>query len=136
MERIGNREYALAECAGYRESDAEAKKHGKGAVKQLFSKKMRLVLSIGLVIAVFQQWCGINVIFNYAQEIFQAAGYGVSDILMNIVVTGIANLIFTFVAIFTVEKLGRKKLILIGSGGLLFIYSLSLIHISEPTRRS
>lgn len=65
---------------------------------------MRLVLSIGLVIAVFQQWCGINVIFNYAQEIFQAAGYGVSDILMNIVVTGIANLIFTFVAIFTVEK--------------------------------
>lgn len=70
---------------------------------------MRLVLSIGLVIAVFQQWCGINVIFNYAQEIFQAAGYGVSDILMNIVVTGIANLIFTFVAIFTVEKLGRKN---------------------------
>ena len=55
LERIGNREYALAECAGYRESDAEAKKHGKGAVKQLFSKKMRLVLSIGLVIAVFQQ---------------------------------------------------------------------------------
>lgn len=41
LERIGNREYALAECAGYRESDAEAKKHGKGAVKQLFSKKMR-----------------------------------------------------------------------------------------------
>lgn len=124
LERIGNREYALAECAGYRESDAEAKKHGKGAVKQLFSKKMRLVLSIGLVIAVFQQWCGINVIFNYAQEIFQAAGYGVSDILMNIVVTGIANLIFTFMAIFTVENLGRKKLILIGSGGLLFIYSI------------
>lgn len=77
-----------------------------------------------MIIAVFQQWCGINVIFNYAQEIFQAAGYGVSDILMNIVVTGIANLIFTFVAIFTVEKLGRKKLVLIGSGGLLFIYSI------------
>ena len=38
LERIGNREYALAECAGYRESDAEAKKHGKGAVKQLFRK--------------------------------------------------------------------------------------------------
>lgn len=74
-----------------------------------YFEKMRLVLSIGLVIAVFQQWCGINVIFNYAQEIFQAAGYGVSDILMNIVVTGIANLIFTFMAIFTVEKLGRKN---------------------------
>ena len=49
---------------------------------------MRKILLIGVVMAVLQQWCGINVIFNYAQEIFMAAGYGVSDVLMNIVVTG------------------------------------------------
>jgi len=48
------------------------------------------------VIAVFQQWCGINVIFNYAQEVFASAGYSVSDILFNIVITGSVNLIFTF----------------------------------------
>ena len=63
-------------------------------------------------------------IFNYAQEIFQAAGYGISDVLMNIVVTGIANLVFTFVAIYTVDRLGRKTLMLIGSIGLAGIYTL------------
>lgn len=53
----------------------------------LLQPGVRNVLVIGIVLAVFQQWCGINVIFNYAQEIFSAAGYAVSDVLMNIVVT-------------------------------------------------
>jgi SP family sugar porter-like MFS transporter len=72
------------------------------------------LLVIGIVIAVFQQWCGINVIFNYAQEIFSNAGYGVSDIMFNIVITGSVNL----VGMFTVDKLGRKALMLLGAGGL------------------
>lgn len=54
------------------------------------------LLIIGIIIAVFQQWCGINVIFNYAQEIFSSAGYSVSDILFNIVITGSVNLAFWF----------------------------------------
>jgi len=58
------------------------------------------------------------VIFNYAQEIFQSAGFALSDVLFNIMITGIANLVFTFVTIFTVEKLGRRALMLIGAGGL------------------
>ena len=77
-----------------------------------------------MFLAVFQQWCGINVIFNYAQEVFQAAGYGVSDIMLNIVITGIVNLAFTFVAIFTVDRLGRRILMLIGSCGLAGIYAI------------
>ncbi|HQJ83573.1 MAG: sugar porter family MFS transporter [Bacteroidales bacterium] len=76
------------------------------------------LLVIGIVIAVFQQWCGINVIFNYAQEIFSNAGYGVSDIMFNIVITGSVNLVFTLVGMFTVDKLGRKALMLLGAGGL------------------
>ena len=72
--------------------------------------------------AVFQQWCGTNVIFNYAQEIFQSAGYSLGDVLFNIVVTGIANVIFTFVAIFTVDRWGRRALMLFGAGGLAGIY--------------
>ena len=59
---------------------------------------------------------------DYAHEIFSAAGYAVSDVLMNIVVTGITNVIFTFVAIYTVDKLGRRSLMLIGSAGLTLIY--------------
>ena len=82
------------------------------------------MLIIGIVIAVFQQWCGINVIFNYAQEIFANAGYSVSDILFNIVITGSVNLIFTFVGMFAVDKLGRKALMLLGAGGLAGIYTV------------
>ena len=80
------------------------------------------LLLFGLVIAVFQQWCGTNVIFNYAEEIFTGAGYNVDSMFINIVVTGIANVVFTFVAIFTVEKWGRRRLMLIGAGGLGLIY--------------
>lgn len=90
----------------------------------LFSKPFRLVLTIGIVIAVFQQWCGTNVIFNYAQEIFSNAGYDLGEMLFNIVLTGITNVIFTFVAIYTVDKLGRKKLMLIGAGSLAIIYAV------------
>lgn len=91
--------------------------------KALLGCKVRKVLIIGVVLAVFQQWCGINVIFNYAHEIFFAAGYAVSDVLMNIVVTGITNVIFTFVAIYTVDRWGRRKLMLLGSFGLAMIYA-------------
>ena len=88
----------------------------------LSSPKFRKVLVLGLVIAVFQQWCGTNVIFNYAQEIFVGAGFDVDGMFINIVITGIANVIFTIVALYTIEKWGRRTLILLGAGGLGLIY--------------
>jgi SP family sugar porter-like MFS transporter len=91
---------------------------------ELFEPRLLKILMIGVVLAVYQQWCGINVIFNYADEIFTAAGYGVSDMLLNIVITGAVNLAFTFVALKTVDKLGRKKLLLFGSAGLIIAYIL------------
>lgn len=96
----------------------------KASFKSLLHPSLRNVLIIGIVLAVFQQWCGINVIFNYAEEVFATAGYGVSDILFNIVITGSVNLVFTFIAIYTIDKLGRRALMLIGAGGLAGIYSL------------
>ena len=97
---------------------------GKVEWKALLKPNVRKVLIIGVVLAILQQWCGINVIFNYAHEIFSAAGYAVSDVLMNIVVTGITNVIFTFVAIFTVDRLGRKALMYVGLAGLSVIYAV------------
>ncbi len=82
----------------------------------------RRVLWLGLVIAVFQQWCGTNVIFNYAQEIFIGAGFDVDGMFINIVITGIANVLFTFVALYTIERWGRRTLMLIGASGLGLIY--------------
>ena len=89
---------------------------------ELFQHKYGKVLLLGLVVAVFQQWCGTNVIFNYAQEIFVGAGFDVDGMFINIVITGIANVVFTFVALYTIEKWGRRTLMLIGAGGLGLIY--------------
>ena len=94
----------------------------EAGLKELFQNKYRRVLLLGLVIAVFQQWCGTNVIFNYAQEIFVGAGYNVDGMFIDIVITGIANVLFTFVALYTIEKWGRRTLMLIGAGGLGLIY--------------
>ncbi|MDD7885376.1 sugar porter family MFS transporter [Flavivirga sp. 57AJ16] len=93
-------------------------------VKALLNKKAIRIISLGVVLAVLQQWCGINIIFNYAQEVFVSAGYSINDLFVNIVITGSINLIFTLVAMGTVDKLGRKKLILIGYGALTVIYAL------------
>jgi len=103
------------------EPQAFSKKKEAG-MNELFQNKYRHVLLLGLVIAVFQQWCGTNVIFNYAQEIFVGAGFDVDDMFINIVITGIANVVFTVVALYTIEKWGRRTLILLGAGGLGMIY--------------
>ena len=94
----------------------------EAGLRELFQHKYGRVLLLGLVIAVFQQWCGTNVIFNYAQEIFVGAGFDVDGMFINIVITGIANVLFTFVALYTIEKWGRRTLILFGAGGLGLIY--------------
>jgi len=119
LTKIGGPAYAETEISTIRSTATPSQ---QGGLNILFSKPYRPVLIIGLILAVFQQWSGTNVIFNYAQEIFQAAGYTLSDILFNIVVTGVVNVIFTFVAIYTVDKLGRKALMLVGAGGLCGIY--------------
>ncbi|MBO5467731.1 MAG: sugar porter family MFS transporter [Prevotella sp.] len=121
FEMIGGRKYAEGEMTAIQQTIAVESLPSAG-LRTLFSKKYSSVLVLGVIIAVFQQWCGTNVIFNYAQEIFSAAGYSVGDVLFNIVITGIANVIFTFVALYTVDRLGRRTLMLIGAGGLGVIY--------------
>ena len=119
--RMGGKEYAVTELAAI--EAASACQTQEGGYRQLLNPAMYKLLTIGVVMAILQQWCGINVIFNYAQEIFMAAGYGVSDVLMNIVVTGITNVIFTILAMFVVDRWGRKALTLIGSFVLAVIYT-------------
>lgn len=122
LTKIGGDEYAQEELKNIHASLSDISE--KIDFKALFEPKYKTVLLIGIVIAVFQQWCGINTVFNYAEEIFKAAGYGVSDTLFNIVITGSVNLVFTLVAMFTVDKWGRKKLMVLGSLGLAITYTL------------
>lgn len=103
-------------------NEGNVEMRNEAGLRELFQSKYSRILLLGLVIAVFQQWCGTNVIFNYAQEIFVGAGFDVDGMFINIVITGIANVVFTIVALYTIEKWGRRTLILLGAGGLGLIY--------------
>lgn len=120
LKKIGGEAYAQLEEKNI--ADTLQETSSKVNWKALSVKKLRPVLILGIVLAVFQQWCGINVIFNYAEEIFTTAGYSVSDMLFNIVITGTVNLIFTVLAMRLVDSWGRRKLMLLGSSGLAVIY--------------
>ncbi len=120
LARIGGGDYArqaLAEITATLVNEPQ-----RVNFRDLLEPRMRRVLVLGVVLAVFQQWCGINVIFNYAEEIFAAAGYNISDTLMNIAWTGSVNLAFTFVALGVVDRGGRRILMLLGAAGLAVIY--------------
>jgi SP family arabinose:H+ symporter-like MFS transporter len=91
---------------------------------ELSSTGTAKVLLLGVTLAVLQQWCGINVIFNYAQEIFAAAGYQVSGILFSIVITGAVNVVFTLIALGAIDRYGRRFLLLGGVSGLVLIYTV------------
>ncbi|MGH9327923.1 MAG: sugar porter family MFS transporter [Terriglobia bacterium] len=122
LKRIGGAAYGAQALDGIESTLTNGLR--KANFKILFEPAMTKALLIGVVLAVFQQWCGINVIFYYAQEIFSAAGYKVSDLLLNILITGATNLIFTFVAIALVDRCGRRLLMLIGAAGLAVTYIL------------
>lgn len=120
--RIGGPEYAEVEVADIKDTLVNEIQQVK--FSDLLEPKMMKIIGIGVFLAALQQWCGINVIFYYAEDVFKAAGYNISGIMLNIVTTGIVFLIFTFVAIGTVDRLGRKSLMLAGTAGLVVIYSM------------
>lgn len=122
LRNIGGEQYAASEIGLIKTSAIADANKEKGGLKTLFTRKYAAVLTLGVIVAVFQQWCGTNVIFNYAQEIFSDAGYSVGDVLFNIVITGVANVIFTIVALFTIDRWGRRSLMLFGSISLAVIY--------------
>ena len=122
LTHIGGSEYAREEIANIEATTTQALQTEQGGLRELFSRRYSALLTLGIFVAVFQQWCGTNVIFNYAQEIFSAAGYSVGDVLFNIVITGIANVVFTLVALRTVDRWGRRSLMLLGAAGLGLIY--------------
>ena len=92
--------------------------------RALLTPRLRKVLGIGIFLAVLQQWSGINVIFNYAEEIYRGAGYDVNGILFNIVITGAINLLCTLIAFGVVDRLGRRALMLVGCAGIALSHTL------------
>jgi MFS transporter, SP family, xylose:H+ symportor len=117
LTRIGGEKYAAAEFAAIEDTLRSATLTRAGW-SDLLGKGVRRMLWIAIALAVLQQWSGINVLFNYAQEIYQSAGYGISGILFNIIGTGAINFVFTLIAMGFVDRLGRRKLMLLGCAGI------------------
>lgn len=123
LAKIGGPDYANAEIMAIQEtlsSDEVSQVH----FRDLFEKKLFKVLLLGIFLAIFQQWCGMNVVFYYAADIFQAAGYTLQQMMLNIVVIGTVMVISVIVTMLIIEKIGRKKLMLIGSLSLSIGYGL------------
>jgi len=113
----GTDEYASAESLAISAALRDEEKRTASWLG-LLQPGVRTVLIIGIVLAVLQQWSGINILFNYAEEVFRAAGFGVNQIFLDIVVTGAINLIFTLIAMAVVDRLGRRPLMLVGCIGI------------------
>ncbi|MBX7257666.1 MAG: sugar porter family MFS transporter [Candidatus Hydrogenedentes bacterium] len=114
LQRVGGSTHAEAELKEI-ETAVERKSE---SITQLFEPGIRFVLVIGVTLAVLQQVTGINVFLYYAPEIFKKFGEGSDAALLQTVVVGAANMLFTLVAIGTVDKLGRKPLMMIGATGM------------------
>jgi sugar porter (SP) family MFS transporter len=114
---IGGENYARRALGEINESLASESERS-ASWKGLLAPQLRYVLLIGVGLAVLQQWSGINILFNYAEEVYKSAGYGVTAVLVNIIVTGIVNLVFTLLSMMLVDRFGRRVLLLVGCGGI------------------
>jgi MFS transporter, SP family, arabinose:H+ symporter len=117
LSRIGGADFAKLEIEDIRNTISNTEL-SRVNFKDLLAPKLRWMIFVGAIIAIYSQWCGINTIFYYSSDIFKAAGFNIKAIMLNIVITGTVSMIFTFVAIATIDNLGRKLLTLVGSAGL------------------
>ena len=115
LTRIGGQSYAEFELRDIKDTVAAS---GAGTWGDLLHPRILGIVVIGMILAALQQWVGINVIFNYAEEIYRSAGFGVTDTLLNIVATGVIALLSNILAFPLVDRFGRRPLMLFGCAGI------------------
>ena len=123
LNKVGGPEYARAEIASIENTIA---KHEVAQVHfgDLLEPRLFKVLMLGIFLAILQQWCGMNVVFYYAADIFQAAGYTIQQMMLNIVVIGTVMVVSVIITMLIIERIGRKKLMLSGTVGLALGYAV------------
>ncbi len=122
LSKVAGKKFADFELVEIKDSLVGSEK--RGTLKDAFKKKYSLILILGIFLAVFQQWSGINVIFFYAPDIFAKANLGVDTALFQTTLIGIMNVVFTILAMRVIDKIGRKKLMLIGAAGMVVCYAV------------
>ena len=118
MERVSDAGRARAGLEAVHESLGAEAGAEKAAFRELFRPAMRLVLTIGLAVAILQQITGINSVFFYAPMIFEQSGIGTDASFLQAVLVGLVNLVFTVLAILTIDRLGRRPLLAFGLAGI------------------
>ena len=101
------------------------------AYSAVFGKNVRSIVLIGVTLAVFQQFCGINVVYNYTTTIFKSIGASLDSQLFQTIAIGTVSLLFTLLAMWQVDKLGRRPLMLIGSLGLSVVYIVLAVLLKQ-----
>lgn len=131
LTRIGGAAYALSVSKTLSDSSGERSSRNHS----IFHKAVLPAVIAGTGLAIFQQMCGINVVFNYTPRIFESIGASQNDQILQTVFIGGINTVFTLLAIALVDKVGRKPLMLIGSGGLAITYILIVhfLHLGSTT---
>jgi len=110
---------------------ANAAVESHGAAESIFSSKYKRVLWLAFLVAFFNQLSGINFILYYAPQILSSIGLGTKESLANSIAIGGINLIFTFVGLYLIDRLGRRTLLIVGSIG--YIVSLSMVAVAFKT---
>ena len=121
------------QIAAVQDSLKSDEKEEKVPLKELFMPAMRLVLTIGVVVAVLQQITGINSVFFYAPMIFEQSGIGTDASFVQAILVGLTNLVFTIVAILFIDRFGRKPLLTYGVAGIAIAMFLLAYGFSTAT---
>ena len=111
LEKVSGREQAVADIEAVKQSLSAEKAEQKASVRQLFQPAMKLVMTIGISVAILQQLTGINSVFFYAPMIFEQSGVGTDASFMQAVLVGLVNLVFTIIAMSLIDRLGRRPLL-------------------------
>jgi sugar porter (SP) family MFS transporter len=119
LRKMGNTAFVETTLAGLEPASASEM---QPSFRDVLDRSVRPAVVVGVALAVFQQFCGINVVFNYTSTIFAAVGADLNRQLLETVGIGVVNLGFTLVAMFLVDRLGRRPLLLFGSLGLAVLY--------------
>jgi sugar porter (SP) family MFS transporter len=127
--KIGNAHFAETTITDIKKSLQGGTK--RVALADVFAPGARKAVILGITLAVFQQFCGINVVFNYTSTIFESVGANLNQQLFETVSIGAVNLVFTLIAMWQVDKLGRKPLMLTGSIGLSIIYVILALGLKS-----
>jgi MFS family permease len=118
LERVSGPERARADLQRVHDSLGTEEGASQGTLRQLFQPAMRLVLTIGVSVAILQQITGINSVFFYAPMIFEQSGIGTDASFMQAILVGITNLVFTVIAMALIDRLGRRPLLGFGLSGI------------------